>query len=139
MHWIFHSPINSGMFPLATLHVNNISLSSCPFAGRITLWKSAGLQSVSGGTFVLRENVPEIKLHRYNKKFIWFKLKIYGNNAERSFKNQVLKLSRRQNSIKSSRADSRQGREDFIEGLKNDNYYIFIDYKVLHIKIMRNL
>jgi len=66
-------------------------------------------------------------------------LKIYGNNAERSFKNQVLKLSRRQNSIKSSRADSRQGREDFIEGLKNDNYYIFIDYKVLHIKIMRNL
>jgi hypothetical protein len=32
-----------------------------------------------------------------------------------------------------------QGRGDIFEVLKNENYYMFIDYKVLHIKIMRNL
>jgi len=34
----------------------------------------------------LRENVPYVKVHRYNPKYLYQKLKGYGDNGERSLK-----------------------------------------------------
>jgi len=33
-----------------------------------------------------RENVPYVKVHRYNQKHLYPKLNGYGDNGERSFK-----------------------------------------------------
>ena len=34
----------------------------------------------------LRENVPNVKVHRYNPKHLYPKLNGYGDNGQRSFK-----------------------------------------------------
>ena len=84
--------------------------------------------NVSGGTTILRENAPEIKLHRYNQKYLCFKLQGYGDNGEIRFKDLSHEAFAKTefNKIFSGR-QPRQGREDIIKVLKNYNYYIFID------------
>ena len=44
------------------------------------------IQSVPGECARLRENVPYVKVHRYNPKHLYPKLNGYGDNGERSLK-----------------------------------------------------
>ena len=41
------------------------------------------IQGVPGECARLRENVPEVKIHRYNQKHLYPKLNGYGDNGER--------------------------------------------------------
>ena len=44
------------------------------------------IQDVPGECARLRENVPYVKVHRYNTKHLYPKLNGYGDNGERSLK-----------------------------------------------------
>ena len=44
------------------------------------------IQGVPGECARLRENVPYVKVHRYNPKHLHPKLNGYGDNGQRSFK-----------------------------------------------------
>ena len=44
------------------------------------------IQGVPGGSARLRENVPYVKVHRYNPKHLYPKLNGYRDNGERSLK-----------------------------------------------------
>ena len=54
----------------------------------ITIMKHANIyiQSVPGKCAIIRENVPYVKVHRYNPKQLYPKLNVYGDNGERSLK-----------------------------------------------------
>jgi hypothetical protein len=41
---------------------------------------------LQGESAILRENVPSVELLPYNKKHLYLKLNVYGDNVERSFK-----------------------------------------------------
>ena len=44
------------------------------------------IQGVPGGMDKIRENVPYVKIHRYNLKHLYPKLNGYGDNGQRSLK-----------------------------------------------------